>query len=561
MHSRLLLLVLLCSFAGTSRADEESTAAQCRSLFSRDDPALFEFVDTRKRVHYDEYQGMEIAGIDYVVLPIFNEDNPEEDNWLFRTANTLHINTRERTVERQMIVEPGTGLDPQKVRENERILRERNYLIDAMILPRQICGDRIHLLAVVRDIWTLNPTASASRSGGENSTSVGVTERNLAGTGQKISFGFFDDADRNGRTFSYTHPYILGDHTRLNLDLEDNSDGDLQSLNLTRPFFELDTRWEASMTVRDSRQLETIEENNVEVNQYRSESRFRNVQLGWSPGRQNGTVHRWRIGLTDQRNHFEAVDRPISAPPEDQRLRYPWLSWTSIEDRFKTLSNITHSHRHEDILLGLFNDIRIGYARERWDSTENAWIFSTQHQYTASMGDHHLLRVGASANGRYNIDAERPEDTVYAGHARYYQFPDQKNRWFARFRYAVGRNFEDDSAFTSGGNDTLRGYPDDVQRGNRQWLFTAERRRFTDIHLFNLVYLGGAAYLDAGHTWDTNVPGSRHNPVLSNFGLGLRATPSKFNVNEVVHLDIAWPLTERDRVDNYQIIVTGRMDF
>jgi hypothetical protein len=561
MPTRLLLLLLLCSLAGVPRADEASTTAQCRTLFSRDDPALFQFVDTRERVNFDDYQGMEIAGIEYVVLPIFNEDDPEEDNWLFRTANTLHINTRESTVERQMIVEPGTGLDPQRVRENERILRERNYFIDAMILPHRICGDRIHLLAVVRDVWTLNPTASASRSGGENSTSAGLSERNLLGTGQKISFGFFDDADRSGRTFSYTHPYILGEHTRLNLDLEDNSDGDLQSLNLIRPFFELDSRWEASMTVRDSLQLKTIEENGVEVNQYRQEYRFRNVQLGWSPGRQNGTVHRWRIGLTDRRSRFSAVDRPISAPPEDQRLRYPWLSWTSIEDRFKTLSNITHSHRHEDILLGLFHDIQIGYTRERWDSTENAWIFSAQHQYTASMGDHHLLRVGASARGRYDRDAERPEDTVYAGHARYYQFPDPKNRWFAHFRYAAGRNFDGNSAFTSGGNEDLRGYPDDVQRGNRQWLLSVERRHFTDIHLFNLAYLGGAAYLDAGRTWDTNLPGSRDNPVLSNVGMGLRITPSKFNVNEVLHLDIAWPLAERDRVDQYQIIVTGRVDF
>jgi len=171
------------------------------------------------------------------------------------------------------------------------------------------------------------------------------------------------------------------------------------------------------------------------------------------------------------------------------------------------------------------------------------------------------LRVGASANGRYDLDTERPESTVYAGHARYFHFPDPKNRWFARFRYAVGRNFDKNDAFTSGGNDTLRGYPDDVQRGNRQWLFSVERRRFTDIHLFNLVYLGGATYVDAGRTWDTHVPASRDNPVLSNFGLGLRVTPSKFNVNEVLHLDVAWPLAERDQVDNYQIIVTGRVDF
>jgi hypothetical protein len=563
VHARWLGIVLLSGLVGVAAAKTSASAgdAQCRTLFTRDDPALFDFVDTRDTVDFARYRGMEIAGIDTVVLPIFNEDDPEENNWFFRTANKLHINTRASTIDRQMIIQPGSQLKPPMVRENERILRAREYLIDAMILPGRICGDRIHLLVVVRDVWTLNPTASASRSGGENSASAGITESNLAGTGQKISVGHFNNADRSGTTFAYMHPYILGEHTRLRLDLADNSDGELQSLKLTRPFFELDTRWEASMSLRDRLELKTIEENAIEINQYRRERRFRNLQLGWSPGRQNGMVHRWRMGFTDDQTNFKPVDRTISAPPADERLRYPWLSWTAIEDRFKTLSNLTQSHRHEDILLGLYNQVRLGYARESWQSTQNAWIFDLTHEYTASFGEHHLLRLGASAQGRYKRDSRLPEDTVYAGRTRYYHFPDPKNRWFARFRYAVGRNLENDSAFTSGGADTLRGYPDDIQRGNRQWLFTVERRRFTDMHLFNLVYLGGAAYIDAGRTWATDARGAGDHAVLSNLGLGLRVTPSKFNVNEVLHIDIAWPLAERDRVDSFQIIVEGRVDF
>ena len=76
----------------------------CEILYDYDDPALFEFVDTRQQVDFGRYQGRTIGEIHYAVLPIFNEDDPAEDNWLYRLANWLHIETRNTTLEKQMIL-------------------------------------------------------------------------------------------------------------------------------------------------------------------------------------------------------------------------------------------------------------------------------------------------------------------------------------------------------------------------------------------------------------------------------------------------------------------------
>ena len=77
---------------------------QCTPGFSADDQVLFNFVDTRAGVDFSQYAGMPIGTITYRVLPIFNEQDPDENNWLFRAANWLHIDTRERTLKKQMII-------------------------------------------------------------------------------------------------------------------------------------------------------------------------------------------------------------------------------------------------------------------------------------------------------------------------------------------------------------------------------------------------------------------------------------------------------------------------
>lgn len=556
-----LTLLMLFSPVSWSQEENESPPANCKVLFQANDPALYEFVDTRKTTNFADFAGMNIASIETVTLPVFNENDPKENLWVFRLANRLHIDTRPDTIERQLIIARGDQLDQKKIRENERLLRRNDYLIDAMIVPRLICGDDIHLLVVVRDVWTLSPSASASRTGGENRSDVGLSESNLLGLGHEVSIGYYDNSERSGKTFDYLHPNIVGTHTEMFIGVEDNSDGDAQEIAIERPFYELDSRWSAGVLWSDSSLVETIESHDQELNRYREEIEYFEVFYGWSSGRQNNIVQRWRLGITSDVETFQQVDAPVSILPQDRTFRYPWLEWHSIEDRYVTLSNITHSHRHEDLLVGFNHRLRVGYAGESWDSSHDAWIFEAVSGYSASFGNHHLLRLTLSADGRYNVDGGYTENTFYAGQAEYYHFPDRKNRWYARVNYTAGRNLNDDDELTSGGGNTLRGYPDEYQRGNRQWILTLEQRHFTDFHLLQLAYLGGAVYIDAGRTWNSEKPSPVNDDPIANLGIGLRASPSKFSVDRVLHLDIAWPLVNRNEVDSYQLIVSGKIDF
>jgi len=528
---------------------------RCELIYDLGDPSLFEFVETRQSVDFGLYQGRAIGEIHYRVLPIFNEDDPAENNWLYRAANFLHIETRETTLEKQMIVSPGAPLDRDHIRENERLLRRNDYLVDAMIVPHRVCADRIDLLVVVRDVWTFSPSASASRSGGDDSTSAGFTESNLLGTGQRVATGYFDDADRSGHFFSYRNP-LLPARVQLNLSYTNASDGESLSGGLLRPFYQLNSRWSAGLDVQRENLLERIEENDQTVNRYRLEDNRYDVFVGWSPGVQDSAVSRWRLGITDEEERFSDVPGETTSLPEDERRVYPWLSWEYQENRHLVASNLNRAQRQEDIRLGWYHFVRVGHASESLGSNAESVVFNLSTSNTRFVRQHHLFRSGLSAGGRYEDDDF--VSTLYGGSLNYYYFLNQNNRWFARLNLDAGSNLRQDEQLTIGGNDNLRGYPTDYQRGDRRWVFSVERRRFTNWQIFNLAYVGGAVYVDAGQAWEQGQP---RGSTLANAGLGLRLSPSKFRVDRVLHLDVAAPLVDQDQVDDVQFIVTGRVDF
>lgn len=556
--ANLMVLCLAQPLSAEQPPDQQSApeSDQCTPGFSADDQVLFNFVDTRAGVDFSQYAGMPIGTISYRVLPIFNEQDPDENNWLFRAANWLHIDTRERTLKKQMIIHAGETLDPLRLTENERLLRSNDYLVDAMILPARVCSDRIDLLVVVRDIWTLSPSASASRTGGEDESSAGVSEDNLFGTGQSISIGYFQDADRNGRTFSYRNP-LIHERWAFGIASADNSDGEELEVSVVRPFYELDSTWSAGASTLYLSLQQDIENNGVLANRYLQTTESHTAFVGWSRGRQQGNISRWQGGFTSTADRFEA-DPLTTSLPDDETLRYPWLGWDFSQERFATADNINRTHRQEDIQLGFAHRVQIGYAHEDFGSSKNAVIFSLATGYATFLGNSHLVRTQLYGSGQRT--SEMVEDAFFGSGLYYYYFINEKNRWFASVSFDGARNVRDDQQLGIGG-DNLRGYPDDYQRGNRRWVMSIERRRFTNWHIFNLAYLGVAGYVDVGKVWDTETPNPPNTDTLANVGFGLRISPSKFRLDKIAHIDIAAPLRNADEVDDYQIIVSGRVDF
>lgn len=132
------------------------------------------------------------------VLPAFVPD----------ALGKVHVRTRERTVRRQLLVVPGDTVDTLRVAESLRRLRKVRYLGDIALVGTRCRGDDgVALTVLTRDDWTTKPTVEM-RSGG--ASVVGLSERNLLGTGRAASVYVRSDQGRTGIGASLNAPWELG---------------------------------------------------------------------------------------------------------------------------------------------------------------------------------------------------------------------------------------------------------------------------------------------------------------------------------------------------------------
>ncbi len=157
-----------------------------------------------------EAAGARIGRIRVVTLNVFDIDDPAEDNWLFRLANRVHVVTQPKVIERALTFREGDPVRVAVIDEAERVLRTFRFLFDVRIRPVAYADGVVDVEVTTRDTWTLDPGIGASRSGGENSGSVSISEGNLLGTGTAIGFGTFRNVDRSGNEFGISNERAFG---------------------------------------------------------------------------------------------------------------------------------------------------------------------------------------------------------------------------------------------------------------------------------------------------------------------------------------------------------------
>jgi hypothetical protein len=129
--------------------------------------------------------------------------------------NALHVRTREGTVRRQLLFAPGDTVDSLRFAESLRRLRNLRYLGDASLTGQHCPGQvGVDLTVTTVDRWTTNATVQAGKG---NNTLVGITERNLLGTGREASLNVRSDRSRVGVGVTWADPWFLDERLSLKL--------------------------------------------------------------------------------------------------------------------------------------------------------------------------------------------------------------------------------------------------------------------------------------------------------------------------------------------------------
>ena len=492
---------------------------------------------------------------------IFNLEDPKDNIALFRLADRLHAKTRASVIRNQLLFKSGDRYSRRQIDETERILRANSYFYDAWIRPVKYHDGKVDLRVTTRDVWTLNPGFNYSRTGGTNSTGVQLEELNLIGSGTDVRLNRTTNVDRTQSLLSAVNNHAFGTWTAVGFDWAENSDGHLHDLTVNHPFYALDTRWAAGVSANDDAQTDSLYDRGNIVDQFHDQHNALSVYGGWSPGLQNGWVHRFSTGVTYDEHEFTPVDTWTGATvlPVDRRFLYPWVEYDLVADDYVRLWNHDQILKTEDFYLGTTATVRIGYANAGFGSTQSAAIF----QSGAGRGfrsDGSTLLLAGDFSGRVANGA------LYNGLAdasvRYYY--EQSSHWlfFTTLVGTKGWRLDLDNQVLLGGDNGLRGYPLRYQDGNARTLFTLEQRYFTDWFPFRLWRVGAAIFFDAGRTWGQPDLAQPSLGLLKDAGFGLRFGNARTGIGNVIHVDVAFPFENADgSIRRVQFLVTTQQSF
>lgn len=508
-------------------------------------------------------QKTKVASVTLKQLNVFNTQLESEDNALFRFANRAHIQTEPNVIENILLFKVGDIYNPKSLAESERLLRKQSFLYDAHISASENCDGNADIVVTTRDLWTLLPEISFSRNGGENKSSIGFRESNLFGWGKRVSFSRKTDNDRNGYLFIYDDPNILSSRYRGRLEYADNSDGKRHLVELTYPFYAIDTPYSYGLLSYSDQREEALYSRGEKTSEFEHTTDFNNVFFGHSKTLAANWTQRLSVGYIDEQHSFLAINTTTLPLAKDRSLSYPYISGHWFEDKFIKVRNFDSISRTEDLNLGWNIKATVGYSDQSISDDETRAIYGFSTNKAHFSNNNTLWRFYSDIEGYWNKEQKELENLIATTQIQYYLNTHIDESWYIKTRLQYAKNLTNDKQLTLGGESGLRGYPMDFQHGDRSFLLSIEKRYYWEYDLLQLFKVGAAAYLDVGRAWlnkqATPTDESRH--VLKNIGIGLRLAPSRANAGTMIHLDIAAPLNTYDDVDTVQWLLSVKNSF
>jgi len=508
-----------------------------------------------------QVEGAVIGEVRVNTRDIFDLDDPKENNAAFRLANFLHFRTRPGVIQRMLLFKSGEPVSVHLIEETERLLRANQYLYDVSIRPVAYHDGVVDIEVVTRDTWSLDPGLGFGRSGGTNSSSFGLKEENLFGTGTALGIQRSSNVDRSGTEFNISQNHAFGGWTSIAYAYATLDDGSRQSFNLANPFYALDTRQAAGLSLTKDNRIDSVYNSGVIAGQYRHRRDSAETYGGWSEGLIDGWTRRYSVGLTYQDDTYE-IEPDLAPPPvlpSNQTLVAPFLRYEVIEDGYRKFKNRDQIERPEFFAMGFQSSVQLGRSLAALGSSREVWLYSGKVSNGFEFQSNHTLLMSGSLSGLYGSGGG--EHQLFSGSARYYAPHSKRALFFAGVSGDLVRNPDISDLLQLGGDNGLRGYPLRYQSGERRALLTLEERIYTDWYPFRLFRVGGAVFFDVGRAWGGENQNTVNPGWLSDVGFGLRILSARAAFGNVWHADVAFPLNADPSIQSVQFLFKTKFSF
>lgn len=232
---------------------------------------------------------------------------------LQKTVNTLHIESRRRTILNYVLIKRNDTLDLLLLKESERLLRSTGFIRDVRTDLRPVKGtrDSVDIYIYSQDYWSIKPDIVATTS----RVKYRVNDRNFMGFGHVFDLQVTDLLKESSPLIldgSYTIPSLGTSYIAPRIYYGTSEENNIRGIVINRPFYSPITQWAGGIDLFSRVYTDSIRFTSDTIFEYTYRSFTTDIWAGYSA--------RLRKGITEE----ERSTRLVSAV-RFARTRYPKL--------------------------------------------------------------------------------------------------------------------------------------------------------------------------------------------------------------------------------------------
>ena len=516
---------------------------------------------------------------------IFDTSEPGLDKrfgWAYRIANSLHVRTKRRVIERELLFGPGDCFDQYLLDETERLLRSYQFLsqVDLFGVPQP--DGSYHVVVETQDQWSTQVDLRVAFDKGLQMEGIRLRETNFLGTGQEVGLFYVDRDVTRDYGVSYRTPQLAGTRWDLAGALGRTRAGTIARQVVAYPFVGEVGHWAARQSF--TREDQFFDYITVDSSRESSEHLLvpvREKMFDFGLGVRLGA----RGNLTVLGAMFSYEELTYPGVPQitvgnnfDERIPADSQTAARLGGQTQQLGAIRFGvlvgqrnvwwvkRRGFDSLRGQ-QDIPLGaeagfaFARSIPSLERDDDLIANIRLYTGiEYGD--ALFIGrARADVRRDFDAVEAarewEDLYAETELLNYWKPSSlpRHTFVLRAAGTAAWNTRTPFQLTLGGDRNLRGYREERFPGGRRIVINAEDRIYFGWPWREVIDLGATIFVDAGRMWRGDVPFGRDSEWRATGGFGLRGSfPA--GSRSSFRIDVAAPLSDF-RPANFRVILSA----
>jgi hypothetical protein len=516
-----------------TRASKNKITKTALNLLLVKEPAKGNFIaieDIRNEEYYRLYSGKIIRNIEIVKLDVFGPELNDTTKTFLQSihkfGNKTHINTRKYKVRNNLFFSSGDTIDPLVLVDNERLLRNLDYIKDASIQIAEVpeMPEYVDVLIVTRDVFSFGFNLDLLNI---ESGYIDIYENNFAGLGHRIQGTLYINSSEKPTTgieFNHSVGNIGRTFIKSNVQYFKAFETEKYGFVLRRNYLTYNSKWAGSIKIYQTSTLSDIR---------KPDTTLADVRLNYS------TQDYWMsyaFLLNSKNINFKNRTRLILGL---RYLNYTFYKGPQISERYNyqyhdnqlLIGSIGYSRQKyfksnliygfgktEDIPVGCLIQFNAGLEKDEFFTRPYLGFKFLRSSYFSKIG---YLNINAEVGGfYYENKIEQGVVKVYGQAISNLHYINRlKSRQFLTLDYTRGINrFYDEKIYLNSNN--VWGLSSDETYGIQKVSFHSEMVVFSNLFIYNFRFLF-FGFGDLGMVGPENKFVFR-NTLYSGIGLGFR---------------------------------------